>query len=181
MSDCRPLREKYNPKNDGRPISVLWIAESPPSGGGYFYYEEAGRANHLFRETMKALGWWPVNQRMSAGADKRPYLERFQKEGHFVIDLSYTPVDKMRERERKAVLIRNIPRILRELEDLDPQMILIINATLFPLLFSRINETKFGKRLLNTQPIPFPSHGGQRRFREETSRLLNRYDRRRSP
>jgi hypothetical protein len=165
-------REKYNPKNRGIPIRVLFIAESPPAGGGYFYFEETGVRNHLFRETMKALGLWAENRTMSAGVDKVPLLKEFQRAGYFLVDLSYTPVNKMQNRERTEVLVSNIPRLLNELEDLNPQRIVIVKATLFKLLFSRILETKFGPRLLNRGSIPFPSHGGQKRYRKEIRKLL---------
>ena len=172
MPNFKEFRERYNPKNEGIPIRVLWIAESPPAGGGYFYFDETGDRNHLFRETMKALDWWPEKETMSAGVDKTPYLKKFQKAGYFVVDLSYSPVNKMEKHEREKVLGRNIPRLLNELEKLDPQRILIVKVTLFDLLFPRIRETKFGSRVLNMQSIPFPSHGGQKRYREEIRKLV---------
>jgi len=172
LPDFKAFRERYNPKNEGIPIRVLWIAESPPAGGGYFYFDETSR-NHLFRETMKALGWWPETETMSAGVDKVPYLKKFQKAGYFLVDLSDLPVNKMGRHEKEKVLGRNIPRLLNELEELNPQRILIVKATLFDLLFSRVRATKFGSRVLNMQPIPFPSHGGQKRYREEIRKLLS--------
>lgn len=170
MPDFTTSRERYNPRNQGTPIRVLWIAESPPAGGGYFYFDTTSK-NHLFRETMRGLGWWPEDETMSAGIDKTPYLRRFQKAGHFLVDLSYVPVNKMGRNEKERVLRRSIPRLLNDLEALDPQKILIVKATLFDLLSSRIGETRFGPRVLNTGPIPFPSHGGQKRYREEIRKL----------
>ena len=172
MPDFKTFREKYNPKNAGIPIRVLWIAESPPAGGGYFYFDETSGRNHLFRETVKALGWWPENKTMSAGMDKTPYLKKFQMAGYFLVDLSYLPVNKMEKLEREKVLGRNIPRLLNDLEELDPQRIVIVKATLFDILFSPVRETKFGSRVLNMRSIPFPSHGNQKRYREEIRKLL---------
>ncbi len=52
----RAAREAYRPHR----ISVLFIAESPPTSGGYFYFEKTVGKDHLFRETMKALGLWTL-------------------------------------------------------------------------------------------------------------------------
>lgn len=52
-SDYTRARERYHPSK----VEVLWIAESPPAGGGYYYFEKATGQNpvDLFSETMKAL------------------------------------------------------------------------------------------------------------------------------
>ncbi len=51
----RNAREAYKPER----VRLLLIAESPPASGGYFYFEKTVGKDHLFRETMKALGLWP--------------------------------------------------------------------------------------------------------------------------
>jgi hypothetical protein len=70
-------RNKYRPGK----VEVLWIAESPPSSQGSFYFERTTGKDHLFRETMKTVGIWPENWTMHKGMDKRPYLSRFESKG----------------------------------------------------------------------------------------------------
>ncbi len=53
--DYAVARNKYRPSK----VEVLWIAESPPSSQGFFYFEKTTGKDHLFRETMKAVGIWP--------------------------------------------------------------------------------------------------------------------------
>jgi len=58
-------RNKYKPNK----VNVLLIAESPPSSGGYFYSETTIGKDHLFRETMKVLGFWvATSNQCSAGS-----------------------------------------------------------------------------------------------------------------
>ncbi len=53
----RAAREAYRPER----VRVLFIAESPPASGGFFYFVETIGKDHLFRETMKAVALWPVD------------------------------------------------------------------------------------------------------------------------
>ncbi len=166
--DYKAARDKYRPSR----IDVLWIAESPPAGGGYFYFERTSGRNHLFRETMKALGWWPLDASMHAGFDKSPYLKRFQKGGHFLIDLSPTPVNKLSRTERDAELRRGVSRISEEIETLQPAKILLIKRNVFDILFPLLQSSKH--KLLNREFIPFPSHGWQEKYRKRIRQLVPR-------
>ncbi len=93
MQDYIEARDKYDPRRIGKDIEFLLIGESPPEGGGYFYFESATGRGCLFRETMKALkipcGKLPV------GTDKNTQLKEFQSRGFFLIDASYRPVNKL--------------------------------------------------------------------------------------
>src|SRR5260370_35970240 len=60
-------RNKYKPRR----VNILFIAESPPSSGGYFYSEKTIGKDHLFRETMTALEFWPSGRPMRKDCDKR--------------------------------------------------------------------------------------------------------------
>jgi hypothetical protein len=170
-ADYRVFRERYRPVN----IDVLWIAESPPAGGGYFYFEKASGQNpiNLFGETMKALGWWPPGTMMHTGFDKSPYLRRFQESGHFLIDLSPKPVNKgLTNSERKAVLLSNVDRILQEIEQLDPKKLLLVKKNVFEILYPAIQNSKLKERLLNREFVHFPSDHWQPEFRDEVRRYL---------
>jgi hypothetical protein len=74
-------RDKYNPKRIGKTIKFLLIGESPPEGGGYFYFELATVRGFLFRETMKALKI-PI-RKLPEGANKTTQLREFQLRGSF--------------------------------------------------------------------------------------------------
>ncbi len=164
--DYAAAREKYNPARIGKRIGVLWIAESPPAGGGYFYFEKTSGRDHLFRETMKALGWWGDSVPMHAGMNKAPYLKKFQENGQFLIDLSPAPVNTIRpENERNEVLCNNVGRTIREIGTLNPGNILILKRNVFEILHPAIRKSKFSRRLLNREFVPFPSHGWQAEYR----------------
>ena len=154
-------RRKYRP----RKIRLLLIAESPPSSGGFFYFPMTIGKDHLFRETMKALDLWPRNEPMRKGVDKRPMLVRFQSMGLYLLDTCDFPVDKLRPMKRREAILQQIPRLVKDVIDLDPPHILVVKSSIFNPVVIALEESGLRSRILNTGPVPFPSHGNQRVYR----------------
>lgn len=165
-SEYREAREKYRPRQTG----TLWVAESPPSGGGYFYFEKASGGNHLFRETMRALGWWPAERPMPLGFDKRALLRRFQREGHLLTDLSPFPVNHLPRGEKGATLRPRVSGLLREAALVGPKRVILVKRNVFEILYKPLREAGF--EILNEGPIPFPSNGWQAEYRRGIRTLL---------
>ena len=163
-------RNKYRPKK----VSLLLIAESPPSSGGYFYAEATIGKDHLFRETMKALGFWPADRPMRKGCDKRPMLRQFQSLGFFLVDTCELPVDKMPPRLRKLSTIQGASTIGKRVKELDPSRILIVKKTVLDPVRQALNLAGFEDRILNKGALPFPSHGNQRKYRLMVRQLLKK-------
>ena len=163
-------RNKYKPRN----IGVLFIAESPPSSGGYFYSEKTIGKDHLFRETMKALEFWPKDRPMRKGCDKRSMLNEFRSLGFFLIDTCEFPVDKLRPRERRFSTLQGALTLPRRVGALCPDRILIVKKTVFKPAIQALSKTSFARRVLNTEPLPFPSHGNQKRYRTMLRRWMKK-------
>jgi len=163
-------RNEYKPRN----IRVLFIAESPPSSGGYFYFEKTIGKDHLFRETMKALEFWPISRPMRKGCDKSSMLEEFRSLGYFLIDVCEFPVDKLRPRERRISTIRGALTLPGRVGALCPDRILIVKKTVFKPAIQALSKTGFAGRVLNTEPLPFPSHGNQKKYRTMLRRLVKK-------
>lgn len=163
-------RNKYRPGK----VNVLFIAESPPSSGGYFYCEKSIGKDHLFRETMKALEFWPMDRPMRRGCDKRPMLNKFRSNGFFLIDTCELPIDRLQPRQRRISTIQGALTLPRRLEQLGPNRILIVKKTVFKPVSQALNETGFRDKILNRNALPFPSHGNQKKFRMMLRRLVRR-------
>jgi len=163
-------RNKYRPTK----VNVLFIAESPPSSGGYFYAEKAIGKDHLFRETMKALKLWPVDRPMRKGCDKRPMLKQLRSLGFFLIDTCELPVDKMPPRQRRLSTIQGASTLPNRVKRLGPAGILIVKKTVFKPARHALKIAGFEDRILNKKSLPFPSHGNQRRFRRMMRLLVSK-------
>ena len=166
--DYATARNRYRPSS----IEVLWIAESPPSSQGFFYFEKTTGKDHLFRETMKAVRIWPEEGTMHKGMDKRPYLSQFQSKGYFLTDTCGLPVDKLDNARRDREVREGALRVTSEVRGLSPKSILIVKANVFGPVKSELEKAGLGGRILNRQPIPFPSHGWQSRYRSQVRQFI---------
>jgi hypothetical protein len=162
-------RREYRPSK----IRLLIIAESPPSSGGFFYFPKTIGKDHLFRETMKTIGLWLHSAPMPRGVDKRPMLRSFQSMGFYLLDSSTDPVDKMPNHSRRESIQDQLPRLVKDVKRADPLNIVIVKSSIFGPVSSALEEAGFGSRVLNNQPIPFPSHGNQQKYRSMMKRLLD--------
>jgi hypothetical protein len=155
-------------------IRFLLIAESPPSSGGFFYFATTIGKDHLFRETMKALEFWPINQPMRRGVDKRSMLRRFQTMGFYLLDTCVSPVDKMRPGDRRKTVLTQTPRLIKDVIRANPSHIFIVKSSIFNPVSQALKESGFLPRLLNVRPVPFPSHGNQRVYRSTLRRAIRK-------
>jgi hypothetical protein len=155
-------------------IRFLLIAESPPSSGGFFYFATTIGKDHLFRETMKALEFWPINQPMRRGVDKRSMLRRFQTMGFYLLDTCVSPVDKMRPGDRRKTVLTQTPRLIKDVISANPFHIFIVKSSIFNPVSQALKESGFLPRLLNVRPVPFPSHGNQRVYRSTLRRAIRK-------
>src|SRR5712691_10586400 len=154
-------RRRYRP----RKVRFLLIAESPPSSGGFFYFRTTIGKDHLFRETMKALDLWPRNEPMRRGVDKRSMLRRFQSMGFYLLDTCVSPVDKLPLFERRKAVLSQTRRLVIDVIEANPDHILIVKSSIFNPVRNALSESGLSNRVLNTGPVPFPSHGNQRTYR----------------
>ena len=168
IDDYASARNKYRPSK----VEVLWIAESPPSSRGFFYFEKTIGKDHLFRETMKAVGIWPENRTMHKGLDKRTYLNQFESKGYFLIDTCELPVDKLDNARRRQKIREGALRITGEVKALKPEKVLVVKANVFCPVRDELERAGLGGRILNQQPIPFPSHGWQSKYRSQVRHLI---------
>ncbi len=177
MSDIKPsasdfsrYRRKYRP----RKVRFLLIAESPPSSGGFFYFETTIGKDHLFRETMKALKSWPEDEPMHGGVDKRSMLLHFQSMGFYLLDTCVSPVDKMRPNDRRKTVLSQTPRLVNDVIKANPSHIFIVKSSIFHPVSLALRESSMRSRVLNTGPVPFPNHGRQRIYRSMLRRALRK-------
>jgi hypothetical protein len=123
---------------------------------------------------MKALELWPPTMPMGKNIDKRPFLERFRSRGFFLVDTCELPVDKLLPHERRKTIIREAPGLARRVQQLDPDQIIVVKKTVFPYACDALRRAGLLARILNRQPIPFPSHGNQKLYRWRIRRLIRK-------
>ncbi len=169
--DYIKLRDEFDPR-DGRlgKCCMLIVAESPPASGYYFYDTEgrtSSEGSNLFSEVMKVLNLWKVD------TERRSILQQFSDEGYFLLDVTYTPVNKMKPKDKEKTLVSSIPRLLDEIRDISPDCIIIIKTSIYSLVKNALIGIGYREKVLHESPIPFPTTGHQVEFRSQFLRAMS--------
>lgn len=106
------LRRRYRPDE----IRLLFIGESPPASGRFFYCRDSGLYRAL-RDAFHALD-------PSIGDDR--FLDCFQEAGCYLIDACADPVDHLPAPLRRAARLASEPALARSIARLHPAAIAIL-------------------------------------------------------
>lgn len=155
------LRSKYLPDK----LKYIFVLESPPASGKYFYDESGKISEPLFKAMMKLAGINPRN--------KIEGLQLFQKAGYFLVDATYQPVNKLKSKERRKIILRDLPELVKDLKKLcngNQTPIILIKANICRILEPRLIKEGFVVKN-NGIVVPFPSNGWQKKFFEEINKF----------
>ncbi len=162
------LRNRFFPKD----LKAIFVLESPPASGRYFYNPDGRTGEPLFSAMMRSvLGLDPHSAAKAEG------LRKFQEAGYLVVDAAYIPVNKMDDKERDRVILENLGNLVEDLREQmrkagkDSAPVILVKANICRLLESRLLERGF--RVANQgSVIPFPSNGQQKVFERKIQELI---------
>ena len=159
----KKLRKKYTPEI----CRLIFIFESPPASGNYFYDDSGSADEPLFKFMMKCF--CPFNP-----VQKKNGLKEFKRLGILLADANYTPVNKLKSRQRKEVLVKNYPKLeagLKKIIGRSHAKVLIVGSGLRKIL-EPLLERKF--YVINDgEDLPFPLYGREKKFAEKIRYLFN--------
>jgi len=164
MDEFISLRKKYKPKK----VKYCFIFESPPAHGGYFYDPKGRVTELLFRSLMKTLF-------QKAFIGKEEGLKYFKKEGFYLVNPIYTPVNKILDVTADEMILRNYKKFTADLisEGLQNTPLILVKSNVWRLLKDRL--TKDGFKVLNVGiMIPFPLHYHFESFKEKVIAILGK-------
>jgi hypothetical protein len=160
------LRKQYLPVV----IKTIFILESPPFSGKYFYNPNGKTTEPLFHAMMKyVLDFYP--------SSKEEGLIRFMEAGYILVDAIYGPVNNLRGRQRDMRILSNyillkddLKGVLLEQKPRTPAIVLV-KANVCKLLEQKLLQDGFN--VINDGLIvPFPAFGHQNEFCERIKVLL---------
>ena len=163
-AEYQSLRAPYLP--DDR--KIVFVLESPPKSGLYFYNPQGRVSEPLFSAMMKdVLEMKPES--MDAG------LREFARQGCLLLDETYTPVnhEEPSDRYRNQRIMRDLAVVVDELRQYvgPATRVVLVKANICELLESTLIGQSFPVINRGTR-IPFPSNGQQGKFREAVRRVL---------
>jgi len=156
------LREPYRP----RELRHIFVLESPPCSGKYFYDENGGTGEPLFLAMMKMMGRAPN--------DKREGLLWFKDCGYLLMDATYQPVNKgVSDGRRSQIILDDFNALVEDLLVVNPGQtapLILVKANICRLLAPRLVQAGFNV-LNNGAVVPFPASGQQNAFHRELAKF----------
>ncbi len=145
----------------------MFIGESPPSGGKFFY-----DANSiLYHATQEAF-----LSAMPALAARPRFLDVFRDLGCYLDDLSLRPIDKLPKAEKLRARDAATPALARRLGRLSrPQQVVVVVKGIRPQVSSALERA--GLRGVPCEALPFPAQWHRGDYVSELARLVKRWRR----
>jgi hypothetical protein len=158
VRELEELRRRYRP----HPIKVLFVGESPPARGTFFYKGDSGLARYTKLSFQQAYSLSDL-----AMAD---FLHGFKAAGCYLDDLCLEPVNRMNALDRRAAWKREVEPFARRLATDSPRIIVPILRS----IESSVRQAAERAGLLDQvqSALSHPSMGNHPRYVAELSRLL---------
>ena len=143
MTANERLRRRYRPDD----VRVLFIGESPPSGGTFFY-----RANSkLYAATREAF-----EAAIPALRREDDFLDVFERLGCYLDDLCLKPVNDLdiRDPQRLAERSRGVAPLARRMKPLQPSVVCVAMKAIVPEVDQATERAKLDAC---REALPFPA------------------------
>jgi len=154
-------RLKYHPERIGLPIKTLFVGESAPASGDFFYYCRSD-LYRCMKAAMEAAG-------LGGNGDS---LKHFQALGWYLDDLVLTPVNKgLSDSERKEACRVAQPCFAKRIAEYQPLAIVSL------LLAERVKKSVYAAAAeacnsVDCYAVHFPGQGNQRRFLSDMENII---------
>jgi hypothetical protein len=133
------LSLRYRPKQ----VRVLFVGESPPASGRFFYAGDSG----LYRAMLRAF------QGLDPAINDETFLEAFQACGCYLLDLCPHPVDRMARAQRRAECQAGEEMLARAIARMRPQMIVTMLRSIEDNVANAVSRTNWSGPLIH---VPYP-------------------------
>lgn len=155
------LRSSYKPEM----IKVLFVGESRPAGGAFFY---SGNST-LSRYTQKAFEL-VLDKKFSTPV---AFLKEFRALGCYLDDLALEPVNNLKNaRERTTKLRLYIPNFAQRLQAYGPTAIIVVKRSIVRLVEQGVKQSGISVEHNMFFPLIHPARGHHNRYVEELSSVL---------
>jgi hypothetical protein len=157
------LRRRFLPER----VRLLFVGESPPAGGAFFYAGDSG----LFRATRDAF-----REAFHGFDDGQSFLERFANVGCYLYDLCDEPVNRLTN-GRRAAHRAGEAQLTQTFVALRPQVIVVLLKSIAASVNRSVDAA--GLAHVERHVLTYPSRWHQHRivYRAELTALLRDFAR----
>jgi hypothetical protein len=138
-------------------ITTLFVGESAPASGDFFYFGKNAMLHHMQRAVAQSRG------------DDGDFLQRFKSYGWYLDDLVLEPVNKLTKSEREAKCLAALNSLASRIAEYRPLAIVSLLMSIKGIVYAAAdaagsNATRFA--------VPFPGMGQQMRFQAAMTEIL---------
>ena len=157
--DTEAIRQTYRPDQ----IHILFVGESPPDGGKFFYVESqmtthmANVIASVFSKSFKSA---------------EAFLKFFKDERCYLDDLCLTPVNGLTEYERAREVNASIEPYANRIKKYKPQYIIAVLKKIEKQVRQSAHIAQFDDARVFA--VPFAGNGQQGRFKKDLTLILTR-------
>lgn len=147
------VRARYRPEK----ITTLFVGESAPHGGDFFYRGDSGMLRYMRQAVEVQFG------------KTNDFLKTFKGYGWYLDDLVLTPVNHLTRAERRTKCLEAQDSLADRIVIYRPEAIVSLLIFIHPIVESAAAAAG------NAAPryvVPFPGMGQQRRFKAEMERIV---------
>lgn len=152
------IREKYKPKG----IRVLFVGESPPYNGTFFYLDKPN-PTPLLRYTRDAFEEVYHQKWQEPGS----FLRFFQSQRCYLDDLCHEPINHLPKESRLIERKGAVQSLSERIKDVKPSSIVIIMKGIQKYVTQAAGDISIPRYSLS-----FPSHGHQIKYKEGLVEIL---------
>ena len=152
------LRRQYRPDQ----IRVLFVGESPPARGSFFYKGDSGLARYTKQAYERAYELPEL--------EMTDFLRGFKAVGCYLDDLSLEPVNRMNASDRRAAWESATEPMANRLKEYSPGLIIPILRSIEGSVRQAAERFGLSERLRSA--LPYPGMGNHSRYIAQLSRLI---------
>lgn len=158
MTTVEEARRERRPEQ----ITTLFVAESAPIGGTFFYFGNGHLGRYLQRSIEEVF------------PEEGDFLDRFRSYGWYLDDLVLAPVNQLTPRERRAAHLGAAPSLQRRIGGYRPLAIVCLLKSIGPIVRAAAAGAGFDGPFFE---VPFPGNGQQRRFHLQMIEIMQKLPR----
>lgn len=150
-------RESFRPTK----VNVLFVGESRPANGTFFYQGDSNLAKYTC-EAFSQAGK-PVLERIE-------FLQQFKAKGCFLVDLCPQPVNQLPHAERREARRQGEAALAETLAELRPRAIVVVMTGIAGNIRRSVRQAR--QQELPLHVLPFPAMGHQHAYVEGLRHVL---------
>lgn len=142
-------------------VHLLFVGESAPAGGVFFYYGNSG----FTRYTRQAF---ETSLNLNFESD-HAFLNFFRDSGCWLDDISHEPVNKLLPAERRTVLRKQTAAFTRRLDSAAPDYLIVTLKSIVHYVMAALETAEVSPKV---RFLPFPGNSHQLKYREQLVDVL---------